>query len=119
MLTSTELTALRSTLTGSLPDQCTITTVALVADGAGGHTETTSTATVACRLSPASGRGVGSEDTVGGRVTPLANWTISLPHGTNVTERSRITTGGRTFEVIDVGPRSWNLYVRAGCVEVQ
>ncbi len=116
MLTTAELAAMRSTLDDSLPDECTIVTSTLVTDSAGGHTTTTTSATVACRLSPA---GAGREDTVGSRVTPENRWTITVPYDTTVGQAAKITVGSRTFEVVSVDvDRSWDLCKRVLCVEV-
>lgn len=116
MLTATELAAMRTTMDDSLPDECTVITYTLVTDSAGGHTTTSTSATVDCRVSPA---GTGAEDTVGDRVTPLNRWTITVPYDTVVAQTAKITVGLRTFDVISVDvDRTWDLCKRVLCVEV-
>lgn len=116
MLSAAELTSMRSTLDTSLPDECAIVTRTLTSDGAGGHTETTSSTTVACRVSP---DGSGQEDTIGARVTPVNRWVITVPYDTTVAQSAKVTFGSRTFEVVSVDvDRSWDLCKRIRCIEV-
>ena len=117
MLTAAELASMRSVAgSDALPDSCSIVTRTLVSDGAGGHTETTSSATVACRLSPDGG---GQEDTLGGRVTPVNRWVITVPYDATVAQSAKVTFGARTFEVVSVDTdRTWDLCKRIRCVEV-
>ena len=116
MLSTTELSAMRTELERSLPDECAILTRTWASDGAGGHTETTSSTTVACRVSP---DGSGQEDTVGGRITPVNRWVITVPNDTTVAQSAKVTFGSRTFEVVSVDvDRSWDLCKRVRCIEV-
>lgn len=108
---------MRADLNQSLPDAGTIQRVTQVSDDMGGHTDTWAAAgTVACRVSPYPLRP--GEEVVGGRVLGLDTWVVTLPAETTVSERDRIATGGRSFEIVSVmAPRSWELARRLLCTE--
>lgn len=119
MLAGTELTGMQNTLQASLPDTCSIRRASVLPDLMGGQDETwTDIATgVACRVSPHI-RSRAEEGIIGGAVRASADWTVTLPKGQDVTERDRIVSGGRTFEVKQVVRRSWELCRRVHCTEV-
>lgn len=108
MLPSTELTSLRSELERSLPASCVIrrTTATTGNRGRPGASSPTTVATVACRISPLSGReGIEIE-----QVTTRHLWVIIMPADTDVGPNDRITSDGRTFEVVGgTGERSYEL----------
>ena len=116
MLSAADVTSMQGQLTESLPDTCTIVVDTLASDGAGGQTATPgSPVTVACRISPfiMTRRSGDAEVVQTGRVVSQIPWVITLPHGTAVAPKARISQGGRTFEVLEVqSPRSWDLAVR-------
>jgi hypothetical protein len=122
LLTAGELAAMRATADAALPDTCTISRPALVSDGAGGQTSTYSQVggTIACRLSPA---GVGTQSDemeLADRDTSTTDWIVTLPAGTDVGEKDRVLTGGRTFEVTRVkAPMSWEISRRVLAIEVK
>lgn len=118
MLSAAELTALRATLTSSLPGTVSVSRVTLASDGMGGATETwAAVSTGAGRVSPAIS---GEDRIVGGENVNEAPWTVTLPAGTNVTVRDRITAGSATYEVVATsGNRSYETCVRCACVEVR
>lgn len=117
MLSAQELSGLRSTLSASMPDQVVVSRSTATSDGMGGQSEVWAAAgTVAARISPA---GAGLDDLVGGEAVNVAPWVVTVPHGTNITDRDRIEWQGQTFEVIGVNaPRSWSACVRVECREV-
>lgn len=116
MLTASELSAMRSTLTGSLADTAEIKRRTLVSDGAGGYTESWSTvATVSCRVAPA-GRS-GDERRIADRLTAIGAWLVTLPATTDIAVADRITVGSRTFEVAGVLARSDEISRRVVCTE--
>lgn len=109
MLTAAELTAMRTTAGSALPDSCVIQSRSLVSDGGGGGTVTwTASGTVDCRLAPAQA----TEDEHGGRISPEAEFTITLPSSAAVTTESRIVHNAGIFNVEAVRTRSWNLTQR-------
>lgn len=117
MLSAAELTALRSTLTASLPGTASVSRATLTSDGMGGATETWAAVVgAAARVSPSIS---GEDRIVGGKDVSEAPWTVTLPQGTDVTVKDRITAGGMTLEVVATsGTRSFDTCVRCACVEV-
>lgn len=108
---------MRDTAETAMPDECTIVTVTLVSDSAGGHTETTSTATRACRLSP--DNTLASESTIGDRVSAEQRWIVTVPYDAVVAVKDRIEIGTRSFDVVAVDTdRTWDMCKRVRCVEV-
>lgn len=84
-----------------MPVRATISRVTRVSDGAGGTTETWGThlTGVRCRVDlPSSG----AEEQVAGQIQSVATVIVTVPHGTDVTARDRLTVDGRTFEVVAV-----------------
>jgi head-tail adaptor len=118
VLSAAELTSLRSTLTASLPGTVSVTRATLASDGMGGSTETWAAVVgAAARVSPSIS---GEDRIVGGKDVSEAPWTVTLPQGTNVTVRDRITTPTMTLEVVATsGARSFDTCVRCACVEVR
>lgn len=117
MISAAELASLRATLTTSLPGTVTVTRSSVTSDGFGGQTEAwAAIGTVAARVSPT---GSGSESITAGGVVAVAPWTVTLPWGTDITERDRMAYGGQTLEVISTStPRDWGTAVRCDCREV-
>jgi len=107
---------MRAQQAAALPDTCTISRRTLVSDGAGGYTETWTTAAsgVACRLAVAQA----AERILADRVVHEGGFVVTLPYGTSVTSKDRIVVGARTFEVAGVASGSWETAVRATCSEV-
>lgn len=118
MLSTSDLTAMRATLAGSMPDSVAISRVTSVSDGYGGGTETWATAaTVAGRVSP-SGYAP-DERAVAQRLGNVSSWVITLPALTDVRVTDRLVVGARSFEVKAVlGARSYEVSRRAVCIEV-
>jgi head-tail adaptor len=117
MLTADELTAMRGTLTASLPDTAQVKRKTLTPDGAGGYTEAWSTvATVACRVAPFDR--YPREQVVGERLMTMSLWTVTLPALTDVQPADRLVVGTRTFEVMEVVARSFETARRVVCSEV-
>lgn len=118
MLSAAELTALRSTLTASLPGTVNVERVSLTSDGMGGSTESWAVVVgAAARVSPSIS---GEDRIVGGKDVSEAPWTVTLPQGTDVSVRDRIVAGSVTYEVVATsGTRSFDTCVRCACVEVR
>jgi hypothetical protein len=116
VLSAADLAGMQATLTESLPDTCTLLLDTLMSDGAGGSTvASTSSTTVACRVSPLRLTRSSKEAEIveATRVIEESLWIITMPHGTVVEPRYRIGNGGREFEVVEaLAPRSWELDVR-------
>jgi len=121
VISAGDLAAMRATLTESLPDTCQRSRNAPTSDGAGGTTDVwTTAAAVACRISPLSRSDRLAELQVADRIAAVNSWIITLPAGTDVTEKDRLLSGSRTFEVASVlGPRSWELAVRLLAQEIE
>lgn len=72
-----------------------------VPDGAGGYTETLSTmATVKGRIAPNSQ--AGRESVIGGKVTSIAEYVITLPWDTEVSESNQLQIAGTQYEVVKI-----------------
>lgn len=107
MLPSTEIAALRGELERSLPATCVISRKAATTGNRGRPGASSSAVeTVACRISPLSGReGIEVE-----QLTTRQLWVITLPAETDIGPTDRITSAGRTFEVVGgTGERSYEL----------
>ncbi|MBI4496310.1 MAG: head-tail adaptor protein [Chloroflexi bacterium] len=118
MLSSSDLSALRTSLEESLPDTAVVQRVTRTADDMGGFTESWAAAgTAACRVAPLGSR-TPEERVFAERIAPDVPWVITLPQGTDVTAEDRVTVGARTFEVLGVlAPRSWEIGRRVVCQE--
>jgi head-tail adaptor len=116
MLSPGELASMRAEAEKTMAESCQIGRRAEVADGGGGKTVTWPTvATVKCGRAPLGQQGSG-EHTQGDRVTPEAEWIMTLPHGTDVRTADRLTIGVAAYEVVAVrGARTWELTRRVEC----
>jgi SPP1 family predicted phage head-tail adaptor len=115
MLSADDLAAMRAIQGEALPDTATRTRKALVPDGMGGHTETPSTETYACRIAPTSGR----ELEVAARVTSAVTFTVTLPYDADVVASDELTVNGRTFQIVAVlRGEAWQTALRVLAVEV-
>ena len=78
----------------ALPDTCTIATPVRPSDGGGSFTETTTTATSACRLDAVRGTEAGTD-----QIQERGAYRLILPQITSIGATSKITIGARTFLV--------------------
>lgn len=112
------IAALRTLSDQFLPDTCTIQRGTDTSSGDGTSTSWSDLATgVACRVSPlasSASEALGADQSL----QAVAQWTIWLPAGTDVTVRDRIVYSGRTFEVARVGARSYEVSRELICREV-
>lgn len=109
---------LRSLSNQFLPDVCTISRYTETSTGDGTTQTWADVATgVACRVSPLAS---GASEALGADASlqAVAQWTIWLAAGTDVTVRDRIVFGSRTFEVARVGARSYEVIRECICREV-
>ena len=115
MLSTADIAAMRSTAEECLPGTAVIQTQTFASDtGGGGSLTWTASGTVDCRIAPVTG----NEQIVGERVTPEADWVVTLPAETSVTTESRIITGGGTFNVTALrAPRSYEISRRVEVAE--
>lgn len=117
MLTTAELTEMRSVQVQAQAGTCVITRGTLTADGMGGYTQTWSAAgTVSCRVMPATESG--AERLIADRITEADAWVITVPQGTDVVAKDRISESGRTFEVVTAIAHTWETARRVVCVEI-
>ena len=95
----------------ALPDTCVIQARTLATDGQGGRTETYATSvTTTCRVAPAGQTSQGTEVVRGDGTRTLADWVVTLPYNTSISQTDRIVTGGVTYEVLGVkAPRGWEI----------
>lgn len=117
MLTAAELAEMRSVQAEAMAGTCVVTRRTLASDGAGGYTETwAAVGTVAGRVWPATESG--AERLIADRITETDAWVITVPQGTDVLAKDRITEGGRTFEVVTALVHTWETARRVVAVEV-
>lgn len=116
-LTAADLDCMRTTLATTLPGTAIISRSTQGSDGMGGITDTwNNVGTVAARVSPSGG---GVEMIAGGEFVAATGWVITVPVGTNVTERDRIVYDGQTYEITRTStPRSYATCIRLDCNEV-
>ena len=109
---------LRSLSVRYLPDLCTIQRYTETVTGDGTTQTWANLATgVACRVSPlasGTGEGLGADASL----RSVAQWTVWVPPGQDVTVRDRVVFGSRTFEVARVGARSYEVIRELICREV-
>ncbi len=116
-LTTADLTCMRSAVATTLPGTAIVQRSTQASDGMGGVTDTWANAgTVAARVSPSGG---GIEMIAGGEFVASAPWVITVPAGTDVTERDRISYAGQAYEIIRTSsPQSYETCIRLQCNEV-
>lgn len=116
-LSAGELAAMRSEQSGTLPGTAVISRNSPTSDGMGGWTDAwAAVGTVDGRLAPASASG--AERMVADRITGEDAWVITLPQGTDVTEKDRVVIMSRTFEVVTPLAHSWETARRVVATEV-
>lgn len=117
-LSTAELSAMQSTIDAALPDSFEIHRNTRTSDGSGGMTSSwASVATVSGRLSPPFGP-AGDEKAEAGKTRATRRYVLTLPDSTDLRTTDRVVFGSRTFEVVGVTRRSWELSRRVDLVEV-
>ena len=114
------LDGLRAIASGSfaLPDSCSLRRGTETYTGDGTTTVWADLATgVPCRVSPLAS---GASESLGAdqSLQAVAQWTIWIPAGTDVTVKDRVVYGARTFEVARTGARSYEVARELICREV-
>ena len=117
MLTAAELAEMRSVQVLAQAGTCVITRGTLTADGMGGYTQSrAAVGTVTGRVWPASESG--AERLIADRITEADAWIITIPQGTDVVAKDRVSESGRIFEVVTPIAHTWETARRVVCVEV-
>jgi hypothetical protein len=100
---------MRSTAESFLAGTAVIKRKAIASDSGGGGTASwIARGTVSARLAPApSVRN--AEPVTGSRITPDANWMVTLPAETTVLREDRILIDGKTLEVAQVPDRTYEI----------
>jgi head-tail adaptor len=101
-----------------LPDVCVIQRYVETSTGDGTTQTWSDLATgVACRVSPLAS---GAAEALGADASlqAVAQWTIWLPAGTDVTVKDRIVYGTRVFEAARIGARSYETVREVICREI-
>lgn len=116
MFSPVELELMRAQQAAALPDMATITRLVRAYDDTGGFVEQASVvaANVACRVTREKPR----EVTQGDRTVVLADWVVTLPHGTDVRPNDDITVGSQRLHVVGLLTGSWRTCERALCTGV-
>lgn len=130
-LSAAQLTPLRTTVTKTLPDTCTVRRKSgEVSDNAGGWTPTYAAVgaltNVACRVTPGQVGIGGTEQVRTDRIVADADWVITFPALSDVRVDDVVDatiaeqSSTRTFEVQSVaGPTSQEVLRRVGCREAR
>ncbi len=102
----------------AMPGTVIISRLAGSVDAYGGVVETwAAIGTVVGRFYPASvsGQGSGGETEAANRLTADARWAVTLPVGTDVTTKDRVTVGGTVYYIKWVNRgEMWQTAVRCG-----
>lgn len=107
LLSDADIAQMRGVMQQALPGTAVIGRDTFISDSGGGGTTTfTASGTVDCRIAPVSG----DEQVTGGRVSPDAEWVVTLPAGTVVDRTDQVTIAGSTYDIVAMrAPRSWEL----------
>lgn len=100
------------------PDTCSIQRYTETATGDGTSQSWDDHLTgIACRVSPLAS---GASEALGADASlqAVAQWTVWVPAGTDVTVRDRVIFGSRVFEVARVGARSYEVSRELICREI-
>lgn len=112
------LASLRALSNQFLPDTLTIQRGTETSGGDGTSVSWSDLATgVACRVSPlasSASESLGADQSL----QAVAQWTIWVSQGQDVTVKDRIVYGSRTFEVARVGARSYEVVRELICREI-
>lgn len=112
------IASLRALSEQYLPDTCNIQRGTETTGGDGTSVSWSDLATgVACRVSPlaeSASEALGADASL----QAVAQWTIWLPAGQDVTVKDRLVYQGRTFEITRVGARSYEVIRELICREV-
>lgn len=119
MLTTAEVTAMRSVQAQALPETGVITRLTRTSDGMGGFTEAwTASGTADCRIAPSGG----NETTVAGKLSSVGTWTLTFANGVDVRAEDRVMVGTQTFAVETTAAGSvdgtWQTAMRVVATEV-
>lgn len=115
MLTTAELTDMRATQALTLDQTATVTRRVYADDGAGGSTESTTTASLPCRVAPASG---GQRQMLGGQFAELSVWRVTFAALADVRKNDKVDVLGKKLEVqLVMGPESRETARVTLCVE--
>jgi len=112
MISTKELSDMRSVLAEIMPDTCTILSVAHASDGAGGWIETWGTVAsgVVCRLDMLTGREAMRADAL----IPYTRFVLTTTASESISTANRIEMGGYLYNVVSINlGSSWKLTTRA------
>lgn len=110
MLTAGEIAQMQSVCETTFDSTCVVQGGTITGDtGGGGTLAWVASGTVDCHLSPFPARGE-REGVTGGRISKDADWILTIPADTNITQASRVVVDGTAYEVEAVrAPRTWEL----------
>jgi len=115
MLTASDLSFFRTVQNEILPDTLNVISYTQSSDSMGGFTSSSSSGSAIGRIGVA---GHGDERTIAERLGVDKPYFITLPFGTSVNEKDKITISTRTFEVVTVTSVSYSTAVRCLCREI-
>lgn len=100
--TATALARIRAAAVELQTDTCTVYHKTRVTNGAGGYTNTESSATYTCRVSPSAGFNLPMELLTSGKINTFSTWFVTLPYNATVAKDDRIVANSQTFEVLGI-----------------
>ena len=116
ILCDSDLAFFRSAQEAAMPDTLNVVSYTLTSDNMGGFTAASSAGSASGRIGSTSWQS--DERVLAERLGVDKPYFITLPYGTAITEKNRITYNSRTFEVISVSQGSYGTATRCICREV-
>lgn len=114
MLSSADLSSMRTEAARALPGTAVIYSQTSTSDGGGGGSIAwTAAGTVSCRLAPLRG----DEREIADRISPDADFIVTLPVTASVTTNSRLLISGGTFNVAAIRDRDYEVTQRVEVVK--
>jgi SPP1 family predicted phage head-tail adaptor len=118
MLTTAEISAMRTIQESALPDTVVIQRYTTAPDGMGGQIETWSAAGTVDGRVGASGLNT-VEQEIAAKLTETTVYVVTIPQSTTIYERDRFVISSRTFEVRSIiDHEAWETARRCVAVEV-
>lgn len=100
MLTTAQLTAMRTQQEATMETACTIGRRSYVTDNMGGQTETVTYTAAVVRV--AASANMPDYSIFAGRANEKQLWRLTFPYNTDVRDTDKVVVGTRTFEVLGV-----------------
>lgn len=117
ILSDSDLSFFRSAQEAAMPDTLNVVSYTLTSDNMGGFTAASSAESAAGRIGSTSSQS--AERVLAEKLGVDKPYFVTVPYGTAITEKNRITFESRTFEVLSVSSTSYGTATRCICREVE